>query len=43
MKQIIPAATISQPPTADTELPKLKAKSRRVTQTAVTSASVSDP
>ena len=39
MKQIMPAATISQPPTADTELPKLKANSRRGTHTAVTSAS----
>jgi hypothetical protein len=43
MKQIMPAATICQPPAADTELPKLKEKSRRGTQTAVTSASVSDP
>ena len=43
MKQIMTAATISQPLTPDTELPKLKAKPRRGTQTAVTSASVSAP
>ena len=39
MKQILPAAKIPQTPTADIELPTLKAKSRRGTQTAVTSAS----
>jgi len=43
MKQIMPAATISQPITPDTKLIKLKAKCRRETQTAVTSASVSAP
>ena len=42
MNQILPAATNPQPPTPDLELPTLKAKSRRGTQTDVTSASVSD-
>ena len=42
MKQILPAAKIPQTPTADIELPTLKAKSRRGTQTDVTSASVTD-
>ena len=41
MKQIIPAATITQFPTADIQLPKPKAKSRRATQTNATVASVS--
>ena len=40
MKQILPAAT--NPQTPDLELPKLEAKSRRGTQTDVTSASVTD-
>ena len=39
VKQIKPAATYPQALTADTELPTLKAKSRRGTQSAVTSAS----
>ena len=43
MKQIMSAVTISQTLTPDTVLPRLKAKSRRGTQTAVTSASVSNP
>jgi hypothetical protein len=43
MKQIMPAATVSQTSIPDTELPKLKAKSRRRTQISDTSASVSDP
>jgi len=40
MKQIMPASMIPQLPTADIELSKPKAKSRRGTQTEVTSASV---
>jgi len=43
MQQILPAATISQLPTADKELPKLKKISRRGTQSTVTSASDSAP
>ena len=43
MKLIIPAATISRDTTGDTELPKLKAKSKSGTQTDVTSAFVSAP
>ena len=39
MKQILLAVTNPQPPTADTEMPTIEEKSRRVTQTAVTSAS----
>ena len=42
MKQILPAATNPQTPTPDIELPTIKAKSRRGTQTDVTSASVND-
>jgi len=42
MKQILPAATKPQTSTPDLELPNLKAKSRRGTQTDVTSASVTD-
>ena len=42
MKQILPAATNPQTPSPDLELPTLKAKSRRGTQTDVTSASVTD-
>ena len=42
MKQILPAATNPQTPSPDLELPTLKAKSRRGTQTDVTSASVAD-
>jgi len=42
MKEMKPAVTNPQHPTADTDLPKLKAKSRRGTQTDVTSASVTD-
>ena len=42
MKQILPVATNPQTPTRDIELPTLKAKSRRETQTDVTSASVTD-
>jgi len=42
MKQILPAATNPQTPIPDLELPNLKAKSRRGTQTDVTSASVTD-
>jgi len=40
MKQIMPAATIPSFPTTDIQLPKLKAKSRRGTQTDLTPASV---
>jgi len=40
MKQILPAAT--NPQTPDFELPNLKAKAKRGTQTDVTSASVTD-
>jgi hypothetical protein len=40
MKQILPAATNTQTP--DIELPTIKAKSRRGTQTDVTSDSVND-
>jgi len=35
MKQILPAANIPQTPTTDLEVPTLKAKSRRGTQTDV--------
>jgi len=42
MKQILPAATNTQTPTPDIEMPSLKAKSRRGTQTGITSASVTD-
>ena len=42
MIQIMPVATISKTLTPDTVLPKLKVKSRRVTQTDVTSDSVSN-
>ena len=42
MKQILPAATNTQTPTPDIELPTLKAKYRRGSQTDVTSASVTD-
>jgi hypothetical protein len=42
MKKILPAATNPQTLTTDIELPTLKAKSRRGTQTDVTSASVTD-
>jgi hypothetical protein len=42
MKQILPAATNLQTSTPDLELPTLKAKSIRGTQTDVTSASVTD-
>jgi len=40
IKQIMPTATNPQSPTADIQLPKPKAKSRRGTQTDVTTASV---
>jgi len=40
MKQIMPAAPIPQPPTADIQLPTPKANSRRGTQTDVTTSSV---
>ena len=42
MKQIMPAATIPQTPTADIQLCKPKAKSRRGTQTYDKTPSVAD-